>query len=612
MKRRRGHATQHKLPVAPSFAPTIAREHINAPAIVGDRRLYRLCALAIALGLVVGGVAVALGHMIDLFTNLAFFGELSIEPGHPAESHLGLWLLPVPIVGGLIVGLMARFGSAAIRGHGIPEAMERVLEHESRIPLRLTFLKPLSAAVAIGTGGPFGAEGPIIATGGALGSTLGQFLRTTPRERKILLAAGAAAGMAATFGSPISAILLAVELLLFELAPRSLVPVALAAATGAIVGMLFRGPGAVFAMGALEAPGAAAFAIYIALGAAVGLASVFVTEAVYKVEALFARLPLHWMWWPAIGAVAVGLIGLVAPRALGVGYDNIRDILANSLAAEPLAVLVGLKFLAWAIALGSGTSGGTLAPLFTFGGGLGALAGAGLATAFPELGIDPRVAALVGMASMFAGASRALLTSIVFAFETTRQPLGLVPLLGGASAAYLVSLSLMRHTIMTRKIAERGVHVPTEYGSDPLVAHVSALAREPSTLRRDTSASAARAKLIAMGVHALPVVDARGHLVGVVGREVLASLPDDASVGGAVVQAIAVRSDDSLQSAVDLMTKNDIGLLPVLASDGTQAVVGLITRSDVLRAFRARLDAEITGERRRLPKWRSRRQAERA
>jgi len=406
--------------------------------------------------------------------------------------------------------------------------MERVREHESRIPVRMTFLKPLSSAIAIGTGGPFGAEGPIIATGGSLGSTLGQFLRTTARERKALLAAGAAAGMAATFGSPISAVLLAVELLLFELAPRSLIPVALAAATGAIVGMLFRGPEAVFAMAPLAAPSAAAFAIYIALGAAVGVASVFVTEAVYAVERLSERLPVHWMWWPAIGAVAVGLAGLVVPRALGVGYDNIRDIFDTSLATGPLALLLTFKFLAWVIALGSGTSGGALAPLFTFGGGLGALAGMGLAAAFPSLGIDPRLAALVGMAAMFAGASRALLASVVFAFETTRQPLGLVPLLGGASAAYLVSLSLMRHSIMTRKIAERGVHVPTEYGPDPMggaVAEVRSLAKPVNALRIDASAIAGRAMLAELGVDALPVVDAAGNLVGVVGRDALSRYP---------------------------------------------------------------------------------------
>ena len=426
-----------------------------------------MSSLAIVLAIAVGFTAIGLGHLIDLFTNLAFFGRLSFSEAHPAEASLGPWLFAVTIAGGLLVGLLARFGSPAIRGHGIPEAMERVLEHESRIPLRMTFLKPLSAAIAIGTGGPFGAEGPIIATGGALGSVLGQLLPTSARERKALLAAGAAAGMAATFGTPVSAVLLAVELLLFELSPRTLVPVALAASVGTLIGMSSRGPEAVFAMDAIAAPGTEAFLCYLVLGGFVGLLSVGVTEAVYRVESWFERLPLHWAWWPALGAIVVAAAGLVVPRALGVGYDNLRDLVHGAIAVGPLAMLITFKFIAWSVALGSGTSGGTLAPLFTFGGGVGALCGVALAAALPSAGVDPRLAALVGMASMFAGASRALLASILFAFETTRQPLALMPLVGGTSMAFFVSSLLMRHSIMTRQIVARGVAAPTEYGPVP-------------------------------------------------------------------------------------------------------------------------------------------------
>src|SRR2546421_10759370 len=344
--------------------------------------------------------------------------------------------------------------------------MGRVLLTRARTRARLTLLKPISAAIAIGTGGPFGAEGPIIATGGALGSLLGQVLKTTGAERKTLLAAGAAAGMAATFGSPVSAVLLAVELLLFELRPRSLIPAALAAATATGVRIAFVGSAPAFAMPNLGQPHASTLVTYIVLGALVGVVSLWVTRAVYAVEDAFEHLPIHWMWWPAIGAVAVGICGYFVPHTLGVGYDNIDRILSGDLTVRAVAILCVVKFVSWCISLGSGTSGWTLAPLFTIGGGLGASLAALALVVFPHLGIDVRVAALVGMAAMFTGASRALLASVIFAFETTRQPMGLLPLLGGCSAAFLISCLFMRNTIMTEKIARRGVRVPGEYAAD--------------------------------------------------------------------------------------------------------------------------------------------------
>ncbi|MET0792333.1 MAG: chloride channel protein, partial [Polyangiaceae bacterium] len=454
------------LPIAPSLQPTLAAAHVPRVAAVIGPRVVFISALAIGVAFVAGIVARVLVAMIALVTNAAFLGRFSLQPVAPAAHHLGLWVVLVPVVGGVIVGFMARYGSKAIRGHGIPEAMEQVLTNESRIPPRLTFLKPLSAAIAIGTGGPFGAEGPIIATGGALGSLVGQLLKTSSAERKTLLAAGAAAGMAATFGSPVSAVLLAVELLLFEFRPRSIIPVALASATAAGVRMALVGSAPVFAMPQLQQPSGEALAFYILLGAVVGVVATGVTRAVYAVEDTFEKLPIHWMWWPALGGLAVGSVGYFAPRTMGVGYDNIEHILAGSLTGQALLLLFVLKFVSWVIALGSGTSGGTLAPLFTIGGGLGATLGALAAQALPHVGIDPRIAGLVGMAAIFAGASRALLASVVFAFETTLQPLGLLPLLGGCTAAFLVSCLMMRNTIMTEKIARRGIRVPSEYAAD--------------------------------------------------------------------------------------------------------------------------------------------------
>lgn len=307
-----------------SLPPPVAADSPLGPSrrALVDARVVALAALAIVLGVAAALIAQGLQALIGLVTNAAFYGRVSPDFVSPADNALGGWVVVVPAIGGLIVGVMARFGSKAIRGHGIPEAMEQVLTNESRIPLRMTWLKPLSAAIAIGTGGPFGAEGPIIATGGALGSALGQFLHVTADERKILLAAGAGAGMAATFGSPVSAVLLAIELLLFEYRARSVIPVALAACAASSVRIALVGGAPVFAMGPMAAPGGVALASYILLGALLGVASVWVTRTVYAVEDAFEKLPIHWMWWPMLGGLAVGLVGWLVPRTLGVGYGT--------------------------------------------------------------------------------------------------------------------------------------------------------------------------------------------------------------------------------------------------------------------------------------------------
>lgn len=606
---------RESLPVAPSLAPALAAARPSRSP-VGSGRILRISALSIVIALASGFVAQALTRLIGLITNLSFFGRVSSEFVSPAGNSLGWWVVLVPIGGAIIVGWMARFGSAAIRGHGIPEAMEQILFNKSRIPARLTLLKPISAAISIGTGGPFGAEGPIIATGGALGSVLGQMLETTAEERKILLSAGAGAGMAATFGSPVSAVLLAIELLLFEYRARSIIPVALACATATAVRMSFVGSAPAFAMPVLGEQSGIVLAGYIAIGALVGLASVFVTRSVYWIEDQFEKLPIHWMWWPAIGAVAVGVIGYFEPRTMGVGYDNIDHILSGTLAGRTLIVLCALKFISWSIALGSGTSGGTLAPLFTIGGALGAVLAASGAAIAPSLGLDPRMGALVGMAAMFAGASRALLASVVFAFETTRQPLGLLPLLGGCSAAFLVSRLLMRHSIMTEKIARRGSRVPSDYGADHLeqVLVRDVGLRPVVTLAADRTLASVRAW---MHSHApgsthqgFPVIAAGGSLIGVVTRrDIFDPARGDERILRELVAhpPIVIHEDDSLRDAADLMVLEKIGRLPVVTRAAPHRLVGIITRSDLLEAHAPRLEdaheAEQSLEPRDLYRW---------
>jgi H+/Cl- antiporter ClcA/CBS domain-containing protein len=570
------------------------------------RRILHLSALAIVVAVAAAAAAELLLLLIAGITNLAFHGRLALSAASPADNHLGWLVVVVPALGGLVVGVMARFGSPAIRGHGIPEAMERIIRNESRIAPRLTLLKPVSSAIAIGTGGPFGAEGPIIATGGALGSLLGQVLSVTADERKVLLAAGAAAGMSATFGSPVAAVLLAIELLLFEYRPRSLVPVVLASATATAIRMSLHGAAPAFDMPAIAQPGAAAITAYVVLGALMGLVATWVTRVVYAIEDAFERLPIHWMWWPALGGLVVGLIGYAAPRTLGVGYDNIDAVLSGTLVGRALLVLVALKLVSWAIALGSGTSGGTLAPLFTIGGGLGSLLGAGALSVAPGTGLDVLVAGLVGMAAMFAGASRALLASIVFAFETTRQPMGLLPLLAGCTAAYLVSMLRMRHTIMTERLARRGTPVGTDYSTDHL-AHelVRDHASSPAvTVRASDRLGAVRAWLVAGADGAthqgFPVVDDAGKLVGVVTRRDLAdrALGDDAIVQEAVSRPpVVIFTDCTLRDAADHMVHERVGRLPVVSREAPRTVVGMISRSDLLEAHEPRLIATWKAER---------------
>ncbi|HWL92422.1 MAG TPA: chloride channel protein [Phycisphaerae bacterium] len=566
-----------------------------------DRRVLWIGAMCIVLGVLAALAAQLLIMLIDFITNLAFYGRLSIEHASPAGNSLGVGVIFIPMIGGLIVGIMARYGSRAIRGHGIPETMEKVLTDSSRIPARLTLLKPASAAISIGTGGPFGAEGPIIATGGALGSLLGQLQAVTDNERKILLSAGAAAGMAATFGAPVSAVLLAVELLLFELRPRSVIPVALAATAATGVRIAFEGSHAAFGMADVAAPSGAALMLYVLIGVIMGVASVGVTRITYAIEDLFEKLPIHWMWWPVIGTFVVGVCGYFAPRTLGVGYDVITDMLGGSMSIRVVAWLCAMKFISWSISLGSGTSGGTLAPLFMIGGGLGTLLGAGAIAVLPLAGVDLRVAALVGMAALFAGASRALLTAVVFAFEVTLQPTGLLPLLGACSASYMLSALLMRESIMTEKLARRGVRVPSEYSADVLdslwVRDVAS--KNVVTLSGGQTIAEVGAWLASgapgSGHTGFPVIGDEGYLVGILTRRDL--LPPSAAVLPAQTELrelirrppVIVYEDCTLRDAIDHMVRHDVGRLPVTRRDNPGQVVGIITRSNVLSAHRGRL-----------------------
>ncbi len=579
------------IPISPLLAGMQNGLSSDNGTLLAKQRLLKICVLSVIVAVAISLVAKVLITLINIVTGLAFFGRLMTEYRSPAENHLGWWVIIIPAVGGLLVGFMALYGSKAIRGHGIPEAMEQILTNQSKIKPSITFLKPLSSAIAIGTGGPFGAEGPIIATGGALGSTLGQLMRITPNERKIILAAGATAGMSAIFGTPIAAIFLAIELLLFEFSPRSILPVALACITGAAGHHVLFESGPVFPMPNIELPSNGALAIYSAIGLMVGFLSMGVTKIVYLIEDGFDHLPIHWKWWPAMGGLAVGLIGYFAPHTLGVGYDNIVNVLSGSMAILIVLRLFLFKFLSWAIALGSGTSGGTLAPLLTIGGAAGALLGSVILMWFPHSGINLPLAALIGMSAMFAGASRAYLTSIAFALESTGQFHALLPLLGGCTAAYIVSFFLMENTIMTEKIARRGVLTPDSYEPDLLnklsVAQVHN--RAGNILNPESKIADIRATIRSEAINTEDyylVADRKGNYMGIVSlQDINDHQNNPESLLEDLVQHINlyVKANERLRKAVEIMSAEDLRAIPVLADE---RIVGLLSESDVIQAYK--------------------------
>src|SRR5277367_878545 len=479
-----------------------------------DRRVWLLSALALVIGVGASLLAVVLLTLIAISTNAFYYHRFSTVPVTPAGSPLGHWMVLVPVVGGLIVGLMARYGSDKIRGHGIPEAIEAILLHRARVEPKIAILKPISAAIAIGSGGPFGAEGPIIMTGGAFGSLIAQWIKLTDAERTTLLVAGAAAGMSATFATPLAAILVAVELLLFELRPRSLVPVAIASATAAVLRGFLLGPGPLFPMPAIAGIDPLPTAVgSLLLGALLGLIAAALSRMMYAFEDMFERLPLHWMWWPAIGGIGVGVGGLFFPRGLGVGYDNIAELLRGN---APMALIVGILFaksLMWASSLGSGTSGGVLAPLLMIGGAVGALAGH-VSHAPAQM---QAFWALMGMGAMLAGSLGVPMTAILFSLEVTHCLPALLPLTLGCVAAYLVTALLMPRSILTEKLSRRGYHLTREYGVDPLEivmvrdlmspAQVESEGLPESFIYGDGTCRSAAELMATEGLASLPVVD---------------------------------------------------------------------------------------------------------
>src|SRR5579864_4824683 len=431
-------------------------------------RMVLMSFLAAGIGLLAGLIAFVLYKLIGLFTNLFFYHRFAADFISARHNQLGLWVIPIPVIGGIIVGFMAKYGTSKIKGHGIPEAMEAVMVNRSRIEPRVAILKPISAAIAIGTGGPFGAEGPIIQTGGAIGSLVGQAFHTTATERKVLLACGAAAGMSATFNTPIAGVILAIELLLFEFKARSFIPLVVASTLATAVHMQLLGLGPMFQVSAMNFSIPRALPFYLILGLLCGLAAVGFSKLLYWVEDLFEKLPFDEMWWPAVGALGLGIIGYFVPRVLGVGYDSIGDILNNNLPLKLLLIVMIAKAVALIVSLGSGTSGGLLAPMFMSSAALGGVYAMAADKIFPGANLAPGAFALVAMGAVFGAASRAAFTFIIFAFEITRDYNSVLPLMLVTVIADGVAMLFTRTSIMTEKLARRGLRIHQDYEADIL------------------------------------------------------------------------------------------------------------------------------------------------
>ncbi len=570
------------------------------------RRVLPISALAVVIGVFAAYVAAALLKLIAFFTNLFFFLRIDSSPVTPAAHHLGPWVIVVPIVGALIVGLMARFGSDKIRGHGIPEAIEAILMNGSRIAPKVALLKPISAAISIGSGGPFGAEGPIIMTGGAFGSLIAQFFHLTSAERKTLLVAGAAAGMSATFAAPVASVILGVELLLFEWKPRSVVPVALASVTAGVLRAHILGMGPVFPVPAHAAAiGVSGVLGCLAVGLLGGVLSTILTEAVYASEDGFARLPIHWMWWPALGGLVIGVGGYIFPQALGVGYDVIARLLQGDAPSRMLLGVLIVKSTIWAVSLGSGTSGGVLAPLLMVGGALGGLE----ASFLPDFG--PGFWVLVSMGSVLGGTMRAPLTAVVFALELTHDINVMLPLLLAVMMSYSFTVLVLKRSILTEKISRRGYHLSCEYAVDPLeIIFASEVVRTAVVaLPADATADAVAALLNESSPserhqqRLFPVVDDKRRVIGVVTRGGLRQWLSNLAVNprrtlGEVLERhpIVAHPDEPLRAVVFRMAETGLTRLPVISrTDGT--LVGMIALTDLLAARSKILEAERRRER---------------
>lgn len=574
--------------------------------------VLKLIPLSIVIGVLGAFIAIILLDLIAFITNVLYYQRFNFNLVSPRNNTIGWWAVLIPMVGGLIVGLMARYGSERIRGHGIPEAMETILVGGSKVEPKLTILKPIASAISIGTGGPFGAEGPIILTGGAVGSVLAQFLNLTAIERRSLLVAGGVAGMSAVFGTPVAALILGVELLLFEWKPRSFIPAAVASIVADAIRHTFVAQGwmhpePLFPVGKMTQLPTSGLLDAVILGIACGFMAWVLTKAVYGSEDAFRKLPIHWMWWPIIGGLIVGIGGVIEPHALGVGYDTIADELAGNLAVTTLISIFVVKLIIWSVALGSGTSGGILAPILMMGAALGGLLG----LLFP--GKIPSEWALLGMAGALAGVMRSPFTSIVFPLELTHTTNLFLPLLITVTIAHIISVLTLKRSILTEKVARRGFHVLREYAVEPLEVLFAEDVMSTDVLTIPTGKTIGEVEdMIKTQNHLrkqrlIPIIDPEGIILGVISWQDVLEKALQENVTGKVddfmiTHIITAFPEESLRTIADRMAANHVGVLPVVDRFRAGQLRGMITQYELLTA-RDRILQEERKRERILKMW---------
>ncbi|MCA0455802.1 MAG: chloride channel protein [Chloroflexi bacterium] len=582
--------------------------------------LLKLSILAALIGAIGGVTAELLHRLIGFVTNLAFYQRVGTEIVSPLESPLGAGIILIPALGGLLIGLMARYGSPLVRGHGIPEAMEAVLTKSSRIPPKVALLKPISAAISIGSGQPFGAEGPIIQTGAAIGSILGQALHTTAAERKVLLACGAAAGLAATFGTPLAAIIFAIELLLFEFRARSFIPLTIASSIATGIHIVLFGAGPVFLVGTADFGSPINLMFFLALGVLCGLLATGLTRMLYIIEDGFHRLKVNTYLWPALGGLFVGVVGYIVPMYIypnvdvfGPGYEVIGGILNNHFAIGFLLVLLFSKAAVWLVSLGSGTSGGVLAPVFMIGAAFGAIFGLVMKQLFPGMDAAPVAFAMAGMAAVFGSSTRATFASIVFAFEMTQNYHAILPVMLASVIADAVVNALMTSSILTEQLQRKGVLVHHEYEADVLdmIPVRSVMTKDVVTVPQTMTVGQLIERI---NLHdprltrhqALLIVDEQEHLKGLITRHDLLAAARVEGLDNTVLEAgstdlIVAYPDETVRQALIRMMHSNIGRLPVVNQQEPTKIVGYLSRSNIMSAYLQRVREEAHVEKGWLP-----------
>jgi H+/Cl- antiporter ClcA len=556
-------------------------------------------ALALVVGFIGGLVAQGLLELIYLFTNISFYGKWSFAITYPVHHHLGAWVILIPPIGGLLVGIMVYYWEPTLKGHGIPEAMEAVLVGKSLVRMRVGILKPLATAFAIGTGGPFGAEGPIIQTGAAFGSIFAQLTKLTPYQRRVLLASGAAAGMAATFVAPFAGILVAIELLLFEFRARSFIPVAVSSVMATAVAVHFRGWAPLFPTPAFSLKSMQELWLFGLMGLIMGLIAIAMIRVLFWLEDLFDNhFPLkpRLIWAPAFGALLLGVIGYFYPQVFGTGYDTIRDMLNDRLSTGTLLGISLAKFWALVISLGSGTTGGVFAPSLIVGGGIGAVYAQAWRHFFPHFVSDPAFYALVAMAAVFGGIARAPFTSIVFLFELSRNPNALLPLV----VCCVVSDGFVRlfsaESIMTGKLIKRGLIVRQDY-SVPVFMRArieQVMGKNFTVVRPDDEVRAVVRELTPEATGVIPVVEKDGRLIGIIeAHDLLKGVDSNLKIQDIVRQDyVLARPGQTVDEVTREMVLHNAENV-VVVEDDKVTPIGVASAADILRLRRWIVEEEI-------------------